>query len=71
MPKYVIELDDSLARAAADLAGAGQMTVPDWICGLVADAVKQRESETLTEEFKRLVEVSITENEPVLRRFAR
>lgn len=71
MARYEVTIDEAHVGTLSAAAADRKQNVPDLIRALVVEWLAQRQKEGISEEFKRLVEESITENEFVLRRFAK
>ncbi len=71
MPKYDVHLDDAYTDILNSLAQARATSVPNLLRDLLQQALDEHRIDCVSEEFRRLVEDVITDNEPVLRRFAR
>ncbi len=70
MPKYEVQIEETHESALNSLARERGLPIPQLIRELVLAALAASANPGLTEEFRRLVEESITDNEPVLRRFS-
>ena len=70
MARYEVPIDESLARTLSAIAAKEKKNVPQVIAEIVTAWFDEHQESGDDEQFRRLVEESITENEPVLRRFA-
>lgn len=71
MAKYEVQIEDSLVETLSALAQTRGTTIPQVIAEFASQALKQGHTNTVSDEFQRLVEEMITEDEPILRRFGR
>lgn len=70
MPRYEVEFDaadEPVLKGAAEERG---LSVPDFIRGTIVKLLEEHRGQRISDEFRRLVEASFEENEPVLRRLA-
>ncbi|NLC56933.1 MAG: hypothetical protein GX774_08870 [Armatimonadetes bacterium] len=70
MPKYEIEIDDASGQALEALAAAQRKPIPEVLRDIVLERLRQPAATPLSREFVQLVDQTLTDNEPVLRRFA-
>jgi len=69
MPSYEVHIPDGHEAELVAMAESRGTTVPVLIRDVVVQILEEQRSRCISDEFKRLVEESISENEPVLRRF--
>ena len=70
MPKYEIEIDDASGQALEALAAAQRKPIPEVLRDIVLERLRQPAATPLSREFVQVVDQTLTDNEPVLRRFA-